>query len=213
MHIPDQVLVAIELATVLAGLVLLVRGVRTEHWQATISGALLGALPGLLLLTSTDFRAFANGVFGPLNLVEIGLLIALLGGVAGWRLGASSGPAIAFLMAGIAGGAIAALPGGMFLSRQSAAVLAVVGFFLFGFSGKKLAPVAAAVNGALLVWLGGVAVLERWWPVAAREVSANRGWTLVALAGLAAVGAVLQQGGRSKGAAGAPKRITAHAAA
>ena len=60
MHIPDPVLVAIEVATVLAGLVLLVRGVRTEHWQATVSGARLGALPGLLLLTSTDFRAFAN---------------------------------------------------------------------------------------------------------------------------------------------------------
>ncbi len=213
MHIPDPVLITIEAATLLAGLILLVRGVRTERWQATISGALLGALPGLLLLTSGDFRAFANGVFGPLNLVEIGLLIALLGGVAGWRLGPSSGPAIAFLAAGIAGGALAALPGGMFLSRQSTAVLAVVGFFLFGFSGKKVAPIAAAVNGALLLWLGGVAVLERWWPEAAREVAANRGWTLAALAGLAAVGAVMQQGGRSKGSAGAPKRAPAQAAA
>lgn len=212
MHIPDPVLSVIEAATLLAGLVLLVRGARTERWQATISGALLGALPGLLLLTSGDFRAFANGVFGPLNLVEIGLLIALLGGVAGWRLGPSSGPAIGFLAAGIAGGALAALPGGMFLSRQSTAVIAVICFFLFGFSGKKVATIASAVNGALLVWLGGAAVLARWWPEAARAIAANRGWTLAALAGLATVGAVLQ-GGRSKGSAVSPRRAQAQAAA
>lgn len=207
MRIPEPVLMSIEAATVLAGLILLVLGSRTERWQATISGALLGALPGLLLLTSGDFRAFANGVFGPLNLIEIGLLVAVLGGVAGWRLGPSSGPAIAFLAAGIAGGALAALPGGMFLSRQSTAVLAVVGFFLFGFSAKKMSAVSCAVNGALLVWLGGVAILDRWWPEAAREVAANRGWTLTALAGLVAAGVVMQRGSRSK--AVAPRRTPA----
>ena len=212
MHIPETVVVAIECATLLAGVLLLVRGVRLERWRAVVSGGLLGALPGILLLMSGDFRSFAAGVFGPLNLAEIGLLLAVLGGIAGVQLGPSSEAVIAFLAAGIAGGALAALPGGLFLSRQSTAVLAVVGFFLFGFSGKRVAPVAAAVDGVLLVWLGGAAILARWWPSAAAEVAGSRGWTLVALAVLAAVGTVLQQSGRGRGSAPSARRVPAKAA-